>query len=101
MTVPAAPSTTCQVTWLEGGILVSDGLPTVAVGFFYGKSYPPLIQMVSLCSDHYAQLSLRHTDTGTWAFSPVPISSNIAISNPDVKANPRLDHEMTLTPSAR
>lgn len=96
MTVPAVPSPTCEVTWLENGQIVTDGLPAVVVGYFHPAAVSHMVPMTSLCAYHYQVLNPRELATGVWSFTPISTPAPPGtMPNPNIQAPPRISPDRT------
>jgi hypothetical protein len=92
MSVPAVPSTTCEVTWIENGVIVTDGLPATVVGYFHPQDVDNMVPMTSMCTAHYSQINPRELYAGIWTFTTVaPIVPTSRIPDPNTQAPPRLE----------
>lgn len=90
MSTPVHPSPTCEVTYLENGIIVTDGQASVAVGFFHPEGIPNLVPMTSMCSYHYNLLNPRQLSRGVWSFNTISLITPSTVPNPNIQAPPKL-----------
>ena len=91
MSVPAVPSPTCEVTWMENGIIVSDGKEAVVTAYFHPSNIDNMVPMVSMCDDHYQLLSPRELSSGVWSFNVIAdLNPTMAINDPNIQAPPKL-----------
>jgi hypothetical protein len=66
--IPAVPNPTCEVTWIENGVIVTDGQPAVVVGYFHPVGIDNMVPMTSMCDYHYHLLNPRQLSRGVWSF---------------------------------
>ena len=95
MSQPAVPSPTCEVTWIENGVIVTDGNPTVVVGYFHPQDIDNMVPMTAMCDYHYELLNPREFSQGMWTFTVIAdLTPTLQKPDPNTQAPAKLEDKL-------